>query len=100
VIETREPGSTGSDAATTVTTYYTVAANATYTGCGGKPQWAGEVCRTGPASQPSGQSLPATVTTYDMWGQPSVVTETSGSTVRTTTTTVDARAGPPRPPSR
>jgi len=89
VIESRLPGSTGTDAATTVTTYYTAAANSAYPVCGGKPQWAGQTCRIGPAAQPAGQSLPVTVITYNIWGQATVVTETSGSTVRTTTTAYD-----------
>lgn len=50
--EYREPGSGGADPSTTVTTYYTAAANPAYPECGARPQWTGLVCRTGPKVQP------------------------------------------------
>jgi RHS repeat-associated protein len=92
VTETRQPLSTGTDAGTTMTAYYTVAAqpapNAT---CGGKPEWAGLVCRTYPAAQPAGQPLPDQVTTaYSMWLRPVTQVATSGAATRTTTTGYDA----------
>jgi RHS repeat-associated protein len=84
VFETTLPGGAvtggaGSDAATTITTYYTAAANATYPHCGGKPEWAGLECRTGPKAQPAGTSMPITWTTaYTALLQPAKVVETDG----------------------
>ncbi|MEV8373735.1 RHS repeat-associated core domain-containing protein [Kribbella sp. NPDC056861] len=88
-IETRQPGSNGADAGTTKTVYYTTAANASFAECGGKPQWAGVVCKTYPAAAPSsGPSLPSTTTSNFTWLlAPKTVVETSGSVARTTTTT-------------
>ncbi|GII34382.1 DNRLRE domain-containing protein [Planotetraspora mira] len=88
VIESRQPASNGTDAGATLTTYYTAAANATYPQCGNHAEWDGLPCRTGPAAQPTGVTIPITVTVYgNKWGQPTVVTETSGSTARITSTT-------------
>lgn len=51
VTDVRQPLSTGSDAGTTLTAHYTVAAQpATNATCGGKPECAGLVCRTYPAA--------------------------------------------------
>lgn len=77
--------------ATTKTTYYSTAANATYPECGLHAEWANLVCRTGPGGQAaSGPEIPATETTYDIYNNPTVVTEkTSAGTLRTTTTTYD-----------
>ncbi|MGH3327493.1 MAG: hypothetical protein ACRDPT_06825 [Streptomycetales bacterium] len=94
VIETRMPASGGNDAGTTTTTYYTAAPNTTHPTCGNKPHWAGAVCRTAPAAQPSGQPLPVAITTYDKWGNPATVSETAGTTTRTTATTYDAAGRP------
>jgi RHS repeat-associated protein len=87
VIETRLPaGQSGGDARSTVTTYYT----ATGTGsCLSAPQ-AGLLCSTGPTAQPTtGAPLPVASTTYNLWDQPLVATETAGSTVRTRSATYD-----------
>ncbi|WP_182876624.1 DNRLRE domain-containing protein [Microbispora sp. H10670] len=89
-VERRMPSSSGSDAGTATTTYYTAAANSTYPSCGGKPQWSGLVCRTAAAASPSGGgTLPVTTTTYGYWGQTAQTVETSGSATRTSTVTVD-----------
>jgi len=93
VIESRAPGGgsdsagAGNDARSTVTTYY----RATGTGdCGGKPAWAGQVCKVGPAAQPAGQTIPGShFASYDSELRPTSVLETSGSSLRTTTTTYD-----------
>jgi YD repeat-containing protein len=88
-IETRLPAatSTGTDPHTTVTTHYT----ATGTGPCVSPALAGLACSVGPATQPTtGHPLPVTTTTYNIYDQPLVATETTDSTVRTTTTTYDA----------
>jgi RHS repeat-associated protein len=95
VTDTRQPLSTGTDAGTTKTVYYTVAANGTDPGCGGKAQWAGLACHTYPAAAPSsGPSLPdSRVSAYSRWLTPTSVVETSGAASRTTTTTVDPVTG-------
>ncbi|AEV86070.1 Wall-associated protein [Actinoplanes sp. SE50] len=90
VVESRLPGGSATDADTTVTTYYTTGSNTTYPACGGKPSWAGMVCRTDPGGAPStGYAVPSKAYTYNLYGQPLTVTETSGAVVRTTTTGYD-----------
>ncbi|WP_436520921.1 DNRLRE domain-containing protein [Actinoplanes sp. HUAS TT8] len=90
VLETRLPGGAATDANTTITTYYTTAANSTYSACGGKPYWAGKICRTDPGGAASaGYALPTKAYTYDLYGEIATVTETVGSVTRTTTSTVD-----------
>ncbi|WP_328334433.1 DNRLRE domain-containing protein [Kribbella sp. NBC_00382] len=92
-IETRQPGSNGADAGTTKTVYYTTASNASFPACGGKPQWAGLVCQTGSAAQPTSggtatPSLPTTTTAdFNYLLAPKTVTETSGSVIRKNETT-------------
>ncbi|MFJ3861944.1 DNRLRE domain-containing protein, partial [Streptomyces sp. NPDC090085] len=85
------PGATGSDAGTRVTTYWSATGTGT---CQGRPEWADQVCSTGPAgavtgggSQPT--QMPTTTTEYDWWGNPAKVTDTANGTTRTTTTTYD-----------
>jgi RHS repeat-associated protein len=86
--------STGNaEAHDTQTIYYTTAANATYPGCGEHAEWANLPCQTQPATQPETSgipNLPVTTTTYNIWDEPLVSTETVGSTVRTKTATYDA----------
>lgn len=94
IIETRMPKSNGNDAGTTTTTYYSKATNPTYPACGNKPEWAGAVCRTGPSAQPAGQPIPVTTTSYDLWGNPTSVTEASGPTTRVSTIDYDAAGRP------
>ncbi|MFI7423707.1 RHS repeat-associated core domain-containing protein [Nonomuraea sp. NPDC049684] len=89
-VERRSPASSGTDAATTLTVYYTVGAHPDVAACGGKPEWAGMVCRTGPAAQPAGKPLPVTTTTYAYFGGPAVTTEDTGTARRTTTVSYDA----------
>jgi RHS repeat-associated protein len=91
-IETRQPASNGADAGTTKTVYYTAAANSLSPECGGKPQWAGLVCKTSPAAPPTSSagttpSLPSTTTSnFTYLLAPKTVVETSGSVTRTSTT--------------
>jgi RHS repeat-associated protein len=75
-----------------ITVYYGAGTGSGYTECDSHPEWANLPCRVQPGGQPgSGPELPVTVTTYDMFDQPRVVTEkTSSGTLRTTTTTYDA----------
>lgn len=89
VVESRQPKSTGTDAGTTKTVYYTAAANSAQPACGGKPQWAGLVCASFPAAAPSsGPSLPSSTTTgYSYLLAPAIEVETSGAVTRTETTT-------------
>lgn len=96
VTDTRQPLSNGADAGTTKTTYYTAGAQAAPNAtCGGRPEWAGLTCRTYPASQPAGATLPDSVTAaYSMWLKPAREVETSGATTRTTTTTYDSAERP------
>jgi len=85
-------GTVDTTPSTRKTVYYRSTSGSGYTECDLKPEWANLPCRTQPGGQPaSGPELPVTVTTYDMFNQPRVVTEkTSGGTLRTTTTTYDA----------
>ncbi|MGN6780710.1 MAG: RHS repeat-associated core domain-containing protein [Marmoricola sp.] len=89
VVATSQPKSNGSDAGTRQTVYYTAGANAAVAACGNKPEWADLLCQTHYAGAPStGPDLiTSTVTGYNDDQQPTEVTETSGSTTRTTTTT-------------
>ncbi|TMR94011.1 RHS repeat protein [Nonomuraea basaltis] len=76
VTETKLP----SGAATT-TTYW----SATGTGmCAGLPEWADLACRVSPAG------APVKITEYNRYGQPAKITETSGTTTRTSTFGYDA----------
>lgn len=85
-VETRQPQSTGADAGTTRTTYYTTGAHPTDPACGTRPEYAGLPCTTG-----TGEATPTIATTrteaYNLYLSPRVVTETLGTAVRTTTTT-------------
>ncbi|MFI0193028.1 DNRLRE domain-containing protein [Streptomyces sp. NPDC017086] len=96
ITSTRQPASNGSDAGTTVTTYYTSDGTGV---CGGRPEWADAVCQSGPASAITGgganpTSLPTKTFQYDRWGNPTTVTETSGSVTRTTSTSYDGAGRP------
>jgi RHS repeat-associated protein len=83
-IEKRQPTSNGADAGTKRTVHFAVAANTAHAECGGKPQWAGMVCKTYPAS---GSMLPTTTTTgFSYLLAPTSVVESSGQVTRTDTT--------------
>ncbi|WP_432122460.1 DNRLRE domain-containing protein, partial [Streptomyces sp. S1] len=90
------PGATGTDAGTRVTAYWSATGTGT---CQGRPEWADQVCTTGPAGAITGggsnpTQLPTTTTEYDWWGNAAKVTETANGTTRTTTNTYD-NAGRP-----
>ncbi|WP_246144205.1 RHS repeat-associated core domain-containing protein [Actinacidiphila oryziradicis] len=92
VISNSQPSSTGSDAGTTTTTYYTATGSSP---CGGHPEWADLVCQTAPAgaitgggSNPSQRAT--TTTTYTLYGMPSTATQTANGVTRTTTISYDA----------
>ncbi|MFE5484147.1 DNRLRE domain-containing protein [Streptomyces sp. NPDC056527] len=85
------PEATGTDAATRVTTYWSATGSGA---CQGRPEWADQVCSTGPAGAITGggtnpSQLPTTTTEYDWWGNPTKVTETANGVTRTTTSTYD-----------
>ncbi|HET9657433.1 MAG TPA: discoidin domain-containing protein, partial [Kineosporiaceae bacterium] len=79
VIETRQPRSTGNDAATTQTVYYTDGANTADPACGNKPAWSTLVCETRPAAQPGVSGLPGLptqqITGYDYLGRATTTVE-------------------------
>lgn len=92
VISNSQPSSTGSDAGTTTTTYYTATGSSP---CGGHPEWADLVCQTAPAGAVTGggsnpSQRATTTTTYNLYGLPSTVTQTANGVTRITTTTYDA----------
>lgn len=105
VLRSSKPGSTGTDAATTITVLYTAGTNTEISACGDRPEWAGQPCQTYAAGAVTGHdttraagALPVkSVTGYNKWGSPTTVTETAtgpvnGSTqtlTRTSTTTYD-----------
>ncbi|MEU9456700.1 hypothetical protein [Streptomyces sp. NPDC048277] len=85
------PASNGSDAGTLITDYYTGDGTGV---CGGRPEWADEVCRTRPAAAIAGggsnpTQLVTTTAEYDRWGETSKLTETANSTTRVKTTDYD-----------
>ena len=88
-VETRMPESTGSDAGTLITTYYTADTSAAVSACQSKPAWAGFLCRQAPAAQPSGKTIPSTLLTYSRWGDTATSVQISGASTRTTTNTYD-----------
>ncbi|MFH9723722.1 DNRLRE domain-containing protein [Streptomyces sp. NPDC017254] len=90
------PGATGTDAATRVTTYWSATGTGT---CQGRPEWADQVCTTGPAGTITGggtnpAQLPTATTEYNWWGNPSKVTETANAVTRTTTNSYDGAGRP------
>lgn len=93
-IERRQPASTGNDAGSTATAYYTAGAHPTVTACGNKPQWAGLACQRTPVAQPTGKPLPVTTMAYGYYGGATSSVETIGTTVRTTTTIYDTAGRP------
>lgn len=93
VIATIMPGNpSGADAHETDITYYRAGTGSGVTACDSKPQFAGMLCQTAPAAQPTGSlpAIPTTSYTYDLYGNPLTRTDTSGSTTRTWTYTYDA----------
>jgi RHS repeat-associated protein len=84
-------GSTTNTPSTTNTVYYSAGANSAHPACGGHAEWAGLTCLTGVGGQSStGPEVPSTQTTYDIYNQPLVVTESNaGGVLRTATHTYD-----------
>jgi len=92
VTATTTPRGDGTTAATRTTLYYRAGTGSGDSLCDSHPEWAGLPCRTATAAQPdSDPELAATYTTYDMFGQPTVVTDkNAGGTLRTTTIGYDS----------
>jgi RHS repeat-associated protein len=104
-LRSSKPGSTGSDAGTTLSILYTAGANPTDASCGNRPEWAGQPCVTRAAGAVTGHDaalaasqLPVKrVDAYNRYGTPTSITESAtgplaGSTVthsRSTVTTYD-----------
>ncbi len=93
-IETRTPqgvstmDGAGSDAKSTITTYYTADASASVAACQGHPEWAGEVCQVAPAAATS--SIPVETTTgYDYLLNATRTEEASSPMTRNTVTMYD-----------
>jgi RHS repeat-associated protein len=86
VIETRQPKSSGADAGTRKTYYYTAAAHPSVAVCGNKAAWAGAVCRTEYAGT-NATSITTTINSYDDLLNPLTTQETTASASRTTTNT-------------
>jgi RHS repeat-associated protein len=102
VTESWGVGSTGTDARTTKTIYYTAGTNAADAACGNTPKWAGNACVTKKAGAVTGHdaarmstNLPERrVTAFTRWGDVSTVTETvPGTSASRTTTTLYDTAG-------
>jgi RHS repeat-associated protein len=103
-VETRQPGGatnadgSGADAHATVFSYYAAGAadeECNVTGHPNRQTWLGLPCKTGPAGQPTGTTMPTTYNqVYDDDLQPIQVVETSGSTTRTTTASYDGLGRP------
>ncbi|MER5312420.1 DNRLRE domain-containing protein [Streptomyces sp. NPDC002773] len=96
VTKTYNTGSTGADAGTVVTTYWSATGTGT---CNGRPEWADLVCSTGPGGAITGggsnpAQLPTTTTQYDWWGNATTGTDTANGVTRTSTTTYDAAGRP------
>ncbi|MBD0737047.1 hypothetical protein BGM09_28305 [Streptomyces sp. CBMA29] len=97
-IKAIQPRSNGSDASTTVTTYYSASGSGA---CNGRPEWADMVCSIGPAAAITGGGTnptqrPTKTLEYDWAGQVTKTTETANGVTRTTTSTYDSAERPVR----
>ncbi|MGL5828332.1 MAG: RHS repeat-associated core domain-containing protein, partial [Angustibacter sp.] len=96
-VATSQPSSDGADAGTRLTAFYSAAQqSAPNAACGGKPQWAGLVCRVYPGGQPSSGSplLDETTTGFTYLLAPTAVVESAGDVLRTTSLTYLADGRP------
>lgn len=92
VVKTTLPASSGTDAGATVTSYYTGGGSGP---CAGRPEWADEICSTGPAGPVTGGGAnPDTIVTrtheYGLLGQVVKSTDTANGSARTTERAYDA----------
>ncbi|MFB7469574.1 ricin-type beta-trefoil lectin domain protein [Kitasatospora sp. NPDC056184] len=96
-LESRKPGSTGSDAGTVKSVFYTAGANPDDAACANRPEWAGLPCVTLPGGAITGADasrMPTTlpvkrVTRYSPFGEAEETTETNAGKSRKTVTTYD-----------
>ncbi|MBE9925442.1 hypothetical protein G8C93_05995 [Cellulosimicrobium cellulans] len=90
IIETRKPGSDGTDSATLYNYYYTAEAQSgNRENCGGKPHWAGLPCMLRTAE--SVPTIPVETTTgYDFYQNVTEFVEVQGNSTRVTSSTYDA----------
>ncbi|WP_460786714.1 DNRLRE domain-containing protein [Nocardioides maradonensis] len=93
VVKNEQPKSSssgGNDAGTRISTYYTGGTGSGVTACDNHPAWQDLLCQTAYSANPaSGPAMITTGYTYNDLQEPTVVTETSGATTRTTTTSYD-----------
>jgi len=88
-VEVRKPGSEGSHARTSYTSYYTAGVQPGSPACASKPQWAGLACET--RSGEATPTVPTTrVETYSYYLGAAKTTETLNGATRTTTTVFDS----------
>ncbi|MFI8085418.1 DNRLRE domain-containing protein [Kitasatospora sp. NPDC086009] len=91
-VESRKPGSTGGDAGTVRSVFYTAGANPEDPACANRPEWAGSPCATlpgGAVTDADGTRMPTTlpvkrVTRYSPFGEPEETTETNAGKSRRT----------------
>jgi RHS repeat-associated protein len=92
--ETRMPANpSGGDAHATKAIYYTAGTNSADSSCGNKPQWANLPCKSLPVAQPGTAGLPDLPVeqfAFNLYNQSTTITETVGTSTRTTSTTYDA----------
>lgn len=96
IIRQVAPGSNGTDSATQITTYWSATGSGA---CQDRPEWADQLCSTGPAGAVTGggtnpAAIPTSTTEYDWWGNPAKVTDTANGTSRVTSTTYDPAGRP------
>lgn len=93
-IETFKPPTTvgNPEAHITKTAYYTAKTESPITACQSRPEYANLPCERYPAAQPGAglPELPVTQTTYNIWDEPEITTETVGTTTRKETESYDA----------
>ncbi|GHH61234.1 hypothetical protein GCM10018781_07300 [Kitasatospora indigofera] len=96
-LESRRPGSSGTDATTVKSVFYLAGPNSDDAACGNRPEWAGLPCVTsfgGGVPNADTSRMPATlpvkrITRYSPFGEPEETTETNAGKSRKTVTTYD-----------
>ncbi|MEV7603558.1 ricin-type beta-trefoil lectin domain protein, partial [Kitasatospora sp. NPDC089797] len=96
-LESRKPGSNGTDAGTVKSVFYTAKANPDDATCGDRPEWAGLACVTlpgGAVTGADGTRMPTTlpvkrVTRYSAFKQPEETIETNAGKSRKNVTVYD-----------
>ncbi|MGC5567892.1 RHS repeat-associated core domain-containing protein [Streptomyces sp. FR-108] len=90
------PGTSGTDAGTQVSAYWSATGSGT---CAGRPEWADQLCTSGPAGDITGgganpAQLPTMTAEYDRWGNTAKTTEKVGTSTRTITRGYDVAGRP------